>query len=381
MNGRTNPRSFILAILAALLTTGIASRATADGERFCQPSGVSEGLCAKVGDLPAGASPVWMDLGLAIGYIDSTGQWAIPPRFRRAEAFSRGIARVQDADDKPYYYIDRTGQRLSDELVKRTQAGLVRMQKGKKWGFADPATGQMVVEAKYDDVRDFSEGLAAVRDYSTALTPNGPLYRWDWIDYTGRVVVSRHTPYWSAGPFSEGLAAVAEEVRTSGADGTVFRVGFIDRTNAFVIEPQFDQAGDFHNGRAAVCVDGRWGFIDRTGKIVISPEYAGAQAFSEGFAPVQLSSEQEKALGLPPAPVIDLGDPVGWWGYIDREGKMVVPPHYTGAGPFSDGVAHVENRNFEGMIDYRGDVVYDLTVVDWNVRVPAKEGGDAAPTE
>jgi hypothetical protein len=415
---------FLAAGLLTILTTGIVlSRAHAGAGGFPSGGGFpaggirgggfpaggipiypssapSEGLCAKVGELAEGATPVMEGhlSGLAMGYIDTTGQWAISPRFRRAEAFSRGIARVQDADDQPYYYIDRTGKRVSDELVERTQAGLVQVTKNPMWGidpttgervpipafvynsqrgFADPETGEIVVETKYNEVRDFSEGLAVVLDYSTRLSPNEPpVYRWCWIDYTGREVVAMEAPYlggyyWAGvGSFSEGLAAVAKEVGGSGVDANAYKYGYIDRTGKFAIEPRFDRVGDFHNGRAEVCIDDKWGFIDRTGKVVIPLEYGGLRSFSEGLAAVQLTPEKVKEMGFPP--VFGGRESVpGWWGYINLDGELVIPFQYQVAEPFTDGMAYVEGPELRGYIDPTGKIAFDLTVVDWNVPEPA----------
>jgi hypothetical protein len=382
--------SFIVAGLLVILSAGISPSVTEGGGRgglaggrIFPLSGASEGLCAKIGELPEGAAPVMKEFphlsGLAMGYVDYKGRWVIPPRFRRAEAFSRGIARVQDADDQPYYYIDHSGKRVSDELLQRTQAGLVRVENNNKRGFADPQTGEIVVETKYDGVRDFSEGLAVVLNDSTVQTPNGTIYRWTWIDYTGREVVALDAPYgrgnsWpGVGPFREGLAAVMGEVGGSGVDAGVYKFGFIDHNGTFAIEPRFDCVGDFHNGRAEVCIDGKWGFIDHTGTIVIPLEYAMSRPFSEGLAAVKLTPERATALGLPPAPgVHETGNPPpGWWGYVDLYGKLVIPAQYQEAEAFADGVAYVKNSDFQGYIDNTGNVAFDLTV-DWDNPPPPK---------
>jgi hypothetical protein len=64
-----------------------------------------------------------------------------------------------------------------------------------KWGYADE-NFQIVIPLVYDDVQDFSEGLAAVKTGE----------RWGYIDRTGKKIVP--AKYADARPFSEGLAAV-----------------------------------------------------------------------------------------------------------------------------------------------------------------------------
>jgi hypothetical protein len=49
------------------------------------------------------------------------------------------------------------------------------------------------------------------------------------------------------------------------------RFGYIDKNGKFVINPQFDRAGDFENELAPVWVAGRQGYIDKSGKFVWNP--------------------------------------------------------------------------------------------------------------
>ena len=51
---------------------------------------------------------------------------------------------------------------------------------------------------------------------------------------------------------------------------------------------------------------GKYGYMDRTGRVVIPPQFADAGNFSEGLAGVRLSEEEQK------------------YGYIDTSGKMVI---------------------------------------------------------
>src|SRR5260370_19193623 len=74
--------------------------------------------------------------------------------------------------------------------------------------------------------------------------------------------------------------------------------GYVNGSGQLVINPQFDYAEEFHEGRALVCLgkpcdwwvespgDSVWGFIDTSGKVVVTPQYPSASAFSEGLASV-----------------------------------------------------------------------------------------------
>jgi DNA-binding transcriptional regulator/RsmH inhibitor MraZ len=46
------------------------------------------------------------------------------------------------------------------------------------------------------------------------------------------------------------------------------------------------------------------------------------------------------------------------WGYIDKKGRMVIPPVYDDVQPFSENVqAMVEVNGKHGYIDTKGDIV------------------------
>ncbi|MBP8214173.1 MAG: WG repeat-containing protein [Propionivibrio sp.] len=62
--------------------------------------------------------------------------------------------------------------------------------------------------------------------------------------------------YKNAGSYSEGLAPVQS---SSG------RWGYINQKNQWVIQPKFDEAKEFKDGRAAVKVKGKWGYINKRG--------------------------------------------------------------------------------------------------------------------
>ncbi|MGK7889457.1 MAG: WG repeat-containing protein, partial [Leptolyngbyaceae cyanobacterium] len=80
---------------------------------------------------------------------------------------------------------------------------------------------------------------------------------------------------------------------------------------------------------------GRWGYINREGDIVITPQYDGADPFSEGLAPVQVGDR---------------------WGYINTDGDMVIPPQFERAFTFFEGLAVVMQGEQYGYINTEGEI-------------------------
>ncbi len=95
----------------------------------------------------------------------------------------------------------------------------------------------------------------------------------------------------------------------------------------------------------------RWGYLNREGQVVIPAAYERAAVFSEGLAAV---AEGQSPDG-------DFGRPVfsrALWGYIDRSGQPVIPCQFERVGAFSEGLAEVQDDSgLWGYIDQTGETV------------------------
>ena len=84
------------------------------------------------------------------------------------------------------------------------------------------------------------------------------------------------------------------------------------------LEFKLDNAKLFHefDGLAAVQIDGYWGLMDKTGKIVIEPTYVDADSSSHGMAAVK--------------------NETGNWGLINMENYICLPFDFTGIMPVNN---------------------------------------------
>ena len=196
-----------------------------------------------------------------------------------------------------------------------------------KWGYID-TTGTMVIEPQFDHAARFSDSLARVRNGATVA----------FINADGQVVLTPEVD--SVGHFSNGLAPARR------TDGGPF--GYIDKSGSFTIEPQFERAYAFSEGRAAVytgepqAAEAKFGYIDTTGVFVVEPQFRGARAYSGGRAPVLVG-----------------GFTSGQWGFIDERGQLVIDPQFDEALPFSEGRAAVSTGDEWGYIDEQGQYVLE----------------------
>lgn len=99
---------------------------------------------------------------------------------------------------------------------------------------------------------------------------------------------------------------------------------FVDLNGKTVIEPTFEYAYRFKEGRALIARDGKFGFIDSTGKFICEPQFRMAGMFAEGLAPVQNKHRK--------------------WGFVDKQGRMSIPFKYDYVDGFSQGLAKIGAR-------------------------------------
>ena len=219
-------------------------------------------------------------------------------------------------------------------------------------------------------IGSFREGMAKVWKGEGR---NNNLY--GFINTEGDIVVP--CIYKSAGDFHEGLAMV----NTS---------GFIDKQGKIVIPCIYSNASDFCEGLAEVKKEDKYGFIDKQGKVVIPFTYAHTHDDDELRLYVNPSSlyyqndyrvrnvynalrhkghHFHEGLALVTSYIRDLGAKRG---FVNKQGKIIVPFIYDGASDFYEGLARVKVRdnpyndryNRWGFVDSQGNVavsiVYDM---------------------
>ncbi|MHC4561778.1 MAG: WG repeat-containing protein [Planctomycetota bacterium] len=234
----------------------------------------------------------------------------------------------------------------------------------RRYGFID-GTGEVRIDARYETVGIFSEGLAPAQ-----VEGKG----WQHIDKDGRAVYDAFFQW--AGEFHEGIALVSQ--------GWPRRYAFINRQGARITGYDFAEADYFSGGLAAVVrllgdpatgkplQKSECGYISRDGRLAIPLKFRGAAPFSEGRAAVAVAGGQRIINDAGEFVSDALFSPIGQhtnglaparragesqWGYVDREGEFVIAPHFDGARSFAEGLAAVKIDDKWGYIDIKGDVV------------------------
>lgn len=236
------------------------------------------------------------------GYIDMQGHIAIQPAFKEASSFSEGLAAVR-TENGNLVFIDRTG----NITIKQTKNLIVTHD------------NFIPHKAEFKEARQFHDGLSIClcENMNGIINKSGHFFK---------------TVFREIGDYSEGMAYFSVYDNTAG-----ILYGFINKDRDIVINPQFHDVSDFHEGLSAIRIDRLYGYIDPFGNVVIPCLYREAMQFKEGLAAVRLNDKV---------------------GFIDKTGRMVIPPMYDSAQNFSEGLAAVKMSGVWRYIDKSGHAAF-----------------------
>lgn len=138
-----------------------------------------------------------------------------------------------------------------------------------------------------------------------------------------------------------------------GREGT----GYINNKGELIIPPIFSTAYAFENGIAAAEKENVWYYINNKGEILFSiPNVDHIGPFSEDLAVVTKYDFNNKT--------------IGYQGYIDQKGKIVITTQFRGAESFKNGLAVVTYDLKEYFyINKKGEDVFNkrfITATDFN---------------
>lgn len=290
------------------------------------------------------------------GYFDLEGKIAINPQFDYATAFRDGLALVKlSGENGKWGYIDKSGKFVINAIYKDATV----FKDGLAWVISDNSApsaieknGNIIFTLKEaNEVRLFSDGLAA---FSIADDVN--YMSWGFVDKTGNQIINAQ--FDEVGDFTEGKCAVMNK------DG---KWGYIDKSGKIIINYQFDEAAPFKGEKAIVIIDNKAGVIDSEGKYIINPQFSTAKNDGEMF----LISQEDKVGWCDNAgkyiinPQFDNAYPFkenklaciesgGKYGYIDKTGKIIINPQFDFASPFIGKFAIVSLGDKFGLIDEEG---------------------------
>jgi len=287
------------------------------------------------------------------GFINKTGITVIKPQFEEADHFINGLSLVEisntvgliDQRGNWIFKIDSasiSGPANNFYIVEKSEASFFLNRKGKN------------INIEFENLSEFN-------GYRAAFKKDGNV---GYIDTLGNIVVP--AIYEEGSDFENGFAQVKKNelcglIDKDGKFIIPLKFDFIGHTDKTLIKAvSKDKCGYFENSGIIkipfgnLCaapilgIDGfngplaridkksKKGFIDVNGKIVIPTIYDDAQYYSEGLIAVR-----KKKL----------------WGFIQKNGKMAIDFQFDAVYPFSGRYSKVKKKGKWGLIDKEGKFI------------------------
>lgn len=267
--------------------------------------------------------------------------------------------------------------------ISSFQEGLAACNIDGKWGFVNQ-NGEWIISPQYEYAMNFQDGLACVKE-------NG---RYGYINTAGRMSID--AKYIGAVSFSDGLASVFDGdrwfvIETNGmacedfdyshadtAHPIIFHeglslisksncYGYVDKKGVLVIPAVYHYAQDMSDGFAAVRIESEEFYIRQDGSRAFQDmHFISCEPFREGLALVTLQNDQEAVIHTDGTVAFEVPENVtGYsvfseelsvfcsldrkrkYGYVNKNGEIVIPPILDCAGHFSNGLAKVNYCGIE----------------------------------
>lgn len=238
------------------------------------------------------------------GFIDTLGAEVGGFRYQDARPYSGGYAavRIGDGEWSAWGFVDRTGNLAIPPLFADVMGGFsegfaavrVDLEMPYRSGFID-SSGGFAIDTLYDAAGDFHEGLAPVG--RGEWRGNRFTGSWGYVDTTGRLKTPLAYSY--AGAFRGGRAQVR---RSGGGNAIIARDGRV--LQEFREDLQVLPADE--GGVLTFKLRNLYGFMDPATGGVIGPHFAEAGVFRGGWARVRLT-----------------GAGSGGWAYIGKDGRFL----------------------------------------------------------
>ena len=273
------------------------------------------------------------------GYVDKLNNVVIPFQFDFATDFVSGRAIVEVGGKSGV--INRSGKFILPlEFIDLGQysEGLIYGSKDSLYAFYD-IHGRKVISEQFTDVFPFNKGRAKVVVNSKQA----------FIDTLGHFIIEpKHKEVFY---YSDSLLVFRDSIL----------FGIKTLNNKIIVKPIYENISPLHNGRAIVIYNNKLGYLNESGVKVIKPmfdaipNYLQICIFHDQYAKVRIK---------------------GKYALIDKNGKYLLNPEYTGLGEVAKIIAYNKGKQWGYMniedksitilplFDFASSFHYGLAVVD-----------------
>jgi hypothetical protein len=301
------------------------------------------------------------------GYVDKLNNVVIPFQYDFASDFASGRAIVEIGGKSGV--INRSGKYILPlEFVDLGQysEGLIYGSKDSLYAFYD-VHGNKIIDEQFTDVFPFSKGKAkvVVNGKQAIIDTIGkfliaPQHK-EIFYFTDTLIVYRDSLLYGIKTLSNKIIVkpiydyISPVVNGRSIIVSKFKLGYLNEIGVKVIKPMYDvvpnylQVCAFHENIAKVRIKGKYALIDKNGKYILNPEYSGLGEVAKIIA-------------------FNKGKQ---WGYMNIEDKSVtILPLFDFASSFHYGLAVVDVNGLQGVINEKAKWI--IPTIFTNVKLIAE---------
>lgn len=258
------------------------------------------------------------------GWMNEKGEEIIPPLFIKYSVFNDKFYKVETLKNRHSLY-SKEGKETLEPIyfsnIYELNDGFIKAKENYKTGYAllSPE-GKRLTDFKYGDIYKAYEGFFPVLcnekyvEIAQGTQASNSNKKWNFLDTSGKEISTEN--FEDRNEFHEGLAAVI-------LNG---KLGFINTSGKLVIPCEYEViASFFKNGLSRVYKDGKIGIIDRNNNVVIPFEYDSIGTFSNELTQFMINNDNDSVVGYVDKNntryTAKLNEPNKQWNYYSEDSK------------------------------------------------------------
>ena len=240
------------------------------------------------------------------GYANLSGEKTISAKFQWAGAFSSDGVAAVQDENGDFYYISDSGNKKI-ALQNLKQCSALGMSINQILPAAD-GSEYAYYDQEFKKIAGDYDYASAINGEVGAVCENGT---WYLVDQSGKK--KSKTGFKTVVMDDKGIVFRNDRLFAENDDGYVM----LDASGKQIGKSVYESAKLFleNDSLAAIEENGKWGYVDKDGKVVIEPQFEEAHSFLNGYAAVKVH---------------------GKWGFINEKGKLVIEETFADARDFNE---------------------------------------------
>ncbi|MFN0047770.1 MAG: WG repeat-containing protein [Cytophagales bacterium] len=284
----------------------------------------------------------------SVGICNYKGRVLIPLIYKTIGEYTNGLFPAQN--EKYWGYLNAEGQQVIPffyDTYGKFVSGLAAVFKNGLVGIID-MKGSWVAFPEYEKVQYVNDtmwiwsraglsGFYSIPDkkgipymYEALQLLNGNFVRFTQSGKYGLLATNRKTilnAEW------DNIEIFEDEKIIIASRNSYFSIFYLNGNLKVFMNYPFSKFEPYRDGMAMVVQKGKYGFIDRDGLLLVSTQYDEARPYSNGLAAIRIAKN---------------------WGFVDKQEHFIANPYYDMVNDFDFGAAIVQKNGKFGLVNKQG---------------------------